>query len=205
VRNALGVVPVSGSNSFDGIMPYWRVALQHDFGNHYFELGTFGLDTNVFVGGTDTIGRSDHLTDVALDATYNYTGDADNIVTGYITYIHESQNLNESSVLLGTNARDNLDTFRVNGSYSYQNTFTLSGQYFQTTGTSDVALYGGSPNSSGWTWEIAYVPSGKKGSWFPTTFNPRLSLQYTFYNQFDGSSSHASDNNTLFLLLWIAG
>jgi hypothetical protein len=205
VRNALGVVPVSGTNSFDGVMPYWRVALQHDFGNHYFELGTFGLDTNVFVGGDDATGRSDHLTDVALDATYNYTGDPDNIVAGYITYIHENQALNESSVLLGSNAKDTLDMFRVNASYSYQNTFTLSGQYFQTTGTSDTALYGGSPNSSGWTWEIAYVPSGKKDSSFPTWFNPRLSLQYTFYNQFDGSSSHASDNNTLFLLLWIAG
>jgi hypothetical protein len=201
----LGVVPVSGSNSYEGVIPYWRVALQHDFGNHYLEFGTFGLDTNVFVGGTDTIGRSDHLTDVALDATYNYTGDSDNIVTGYITYIHENQDLNESSVLLGSNAHDTLDTFRVNGSYSYQNTYTLSGQYFQTTGTSDVAFYGGSPNSSGWTWEIAYVPSGKKDSSFPTWFNPRLSLQYTFYNQFDGSSAHASDNNTLYLLLWIAG
>jgi hypothetical protein len=205
VRNALGVVPVSGSNSYEGVIPYWRVALQHDFGDHYLEFGTFGLDTNVFVGGGDAIGRSDHLTDVALDATYNYTGDPDNIATGYITYIHENQDLNESSILLGSNAKDNLDTFRINGSYSYQNTYTLSGQYFQTTGTSDDALYGGSPNSSGWTWEVAYVPSGKKDSWFPTWFNPRLSLQYTFYNQFDGSSAHASDNNTLYLLLWIAG
>ncbi|HEY3777657.1 MAG TPA: hypothetical protein VGL35_06335 [Rhizomicrobium sp.] len=205
VRNALGVVPVSGSNSYDGVMPYWRLALQHDFGDHYFELGTFGLDTNVFVGGLDNPGRSDHLTDVALDATYNYTGSADNILTGYITYIHENQALNQSSVLLGSNRKDTLDTFRINGSYSYQNTYTLSSQYFQTTGTSDAGLYGGSPNSRGWNWEIAWVPSGKPSSRFPTWFNPRLSLQYTAYDEFDGSTANASDNNTLFLLLWIAG
>ena len=205
VRNALGVVPVAGSNSYDGVMPYWRVALQHDFGDHYLEVGTFGLFSDVAVGGEDNIGRLDHLTDVALDATYNYTGDADNIYTGYLTYIHENQKLDESSLLLGANPKDTLDTFRINGSYSYQNTYTLSGQYFQTTGTSDVALYGGSPNSRGWNWEIAYVPSGKLGSWFPTWFNPRLSLQYTMYTEFNGTGINASDNNTLYLLLWIAG
>ena len=84
-------------------------------------------------------------------------------------------------------------------------TYTFSGQYFQATGTSDTALYGGSPDSSGWNWEIAYVPSGKLDSWFPTYFNARLSLQYTMYNKFDGNSVNAADNNTLFLLLWLAG
>jgi hypothetical protein len=27
IRNALGVVPVSGTNSVDGVIPYWRIAL----------------------------------------------------------------------------------------------------------------------------------------------------------------------------------
>jgi len=205
VRNALGVIPVSGTPSYEGVIPYWRVALQRDFGDHYLELGTFGLYSNVFVNGEDNLGRADHLTDVALDATYNYTGSADNLLTGYLAYIHENQDLDESSFVLGANPKDTLDTFRVNGSYSYRNTYTLSGQYFQTTGTSDAALYGGSPNSRGLNWEIAYVPSGKLGSWFPTWFNARLSLQYTMYTEFNGTSDHTSDNNTLYLLLWLAG
>ena len=49
------------------------------------------------------------------------------------------------------------------------------------------------------------MPSGKLDSWFPTYFNARLSLQYTMYNKFDGNSVNAADNNTLFLLLWLAG
>ena len=203
-RNALGVVPVSGSNSYEGVIPYWRVALEHAFGDHNFELGTFGLASNVFAGGQDNIGRSDHLTDLALDATYNFTGSTDHLVTGYITYIHENQSLGESSFLLGANRSDALDTFRVNSSYSYQNTYTLSAQYFQTTGTADTGLYGGSPNSRGWNWEIAYVPSGKQGSWFPTYLNARLSLQYTAYTEFNGTNAGASNNNTLYVLLWLA-
>jgi hypothetical protein len=205
-RSALGAVPVSGSDSYDGIIPYWRLALEHQFGDHYLELGTFGLSTDKAPGGNNGLGLADHVTDTALDATYLYSGSADHIVTGYVTYIHESQALDASSVLLGSNVHDSLSTFRVNGSYSYQNTFTLSGQRFETSGTSDAALYGGSPNSSGWTAEIAYVPTGhKQPSWFPDYLNARLSLQYTAYDQFNGTSAHASDNNTLFLLLWLAG
>jgi hypothetical protein len=59
--------------------------------------------------------------------------------------------------------------------------------------------------AGGRSWEIAYVPSGKPDSDFPSWFNPRLSLQYTTYSAFDGTSAHASDNNTLYPLLWIAG
>lgn len=205
VRNALGVVPVTGANSVDGVIPYWRVALQHDFGSHYLELGNFGLHGSEFPAANKSTGRSDHFTDVAFDATYLYSGNPNYAITGYVTYILEHQSLDASSVLLGANHSDSLDTFRANGSFSWQNTVTLSSQYFQTIGSADTALYGGGPNSTGWVGEIAYVPSGKPNSNFPNWFNVRLSLQYTAYTKFNGMSSHASDNNTLFLLLWIAG
>ena len=204
VRGPLGIVPVNGTNSVDGVIPYWRLALEHDFGSHYLEVGTFGLSEGVFPGGDKSAG-SDRLTDLALDATYLYSGSSDYTVTGYVTYIHENQSLSASHVLLGSNSSDALDTFRINGSYSWQNTITLSGQHFQTTGSRDAALYGGSPNSAGWTGEIAYVPCGKPDSDFPNWLNLRMSLQYTAYTEFNGTGSNASRNNTLYLLLWIAG
>ena len=204
IRNALGVVPVSGTNSVDGVIPYWRIALQHNFGDHYLELGSFGLTANIFPGGDQSTGRSDNLIDTALDATYLYSDDGRHTVTGYVTYIHERQTLDASSLLLGANAHDTLSTFRINGSYSYKNTYTVSAQRFQTSGTSDTALYGGSPDTAGWNLELAYVPSGKPGIALPYDFNARLSLQYTFYDRFDGARSRASDNNTLFLMLWLA-
>lgn len=204
VRNALGVVPVSGSNSVKGLIPYWRVALQHDFGPHYLELGTFGLIAQQFPGGDKSTDRTDRFTDTAVDLTYLYSGDPNHIFTGYVTWIHENQKRDASSLLTGTNPSDTLDTLRINGSYSFRNTLTLSAQRFQTYGSSDAALYSGSPDSSGWIGEIAYVPSGKKDSFFPTWFNARLSLQYTYFNKFDGETSHASNNNALFALLWLA-
>jgi hypothetical protein len=204
IRNALGVTPVSGTNSVDGVIPYWRIALQHDFGDHYLELGSFGLSANIFPGGDQSTGRFDNVIDTAVDATYLYNGGGDHIVTGYVTYIHEHQTLDASTLLLGANAHDTLSTFRINGSYSYKNTYTLSAQRFETSGTADEALYGGSPNTAGWNLELAYVPSGKPGISLPYDFNARLSLQYTLYDKFDGARFRASDNNTLFLMLWLA-
>lgn len=204
VRNALGVVPVAGTDSVSGVIPYWRLALEHDFGSHYLELGTFGLSESDYPGGTKSAG-SDRFTNAAFDATYLYSGNPDYTLTAYVTYIHENQSLNASHALSGSNGSDALNTFRVNGSWSWQNTITLSGQHFSTTGSRDTALYGGSPNSTGWTGEIAYVPSGNADSDFPNWFNLRVSLQYTAYTEFDGTSAHASDNNTLYLLLWVAG
>ncbi len=205
VRNAFGAGPVSGSDAVDGVVPYWRIALQHDFGSHYVELGSFGLAGNLFPGGNRSIGHPDRFVDAAADATWLYSGGGDYILTGYLTYIRERQFLDSSSILSGTNSTDSLETLRANGSYSYDNTITVSGQYFQTSGSFDIARYGGKPDSNGWVGEIAYVPGGKPDSDFPAWLNLRISLQYTAYMRFDGSKNRASDNNTLFVLLWLAG
>jgi len=91
----------------------------------------------------------------------------------------------------------------VNQAYA----FTV-GPFF-TTGTTDPVLYApasvggsatGSPNSSGVIGEVDWNP------WM----NTRLSLQYTLYTKFngagsnyDGSGRNASDNNTLYGIVWL--
>ena len=59
----------------------------------------------------------------------------------------------------------------------------------------------GSPDTKGWQAEVNYLP------WL----NVKVSVQYTWYNKFNGSGTNydgagrnASDNNTLYLLLWFA-
>ena len=86
----------------------------------------------------------------------------------------------------------------------------LEAGYFQTTGTSDNVLFApaavtgsrtGSLDSRGAIGEIAVNP------WQ----NLRFGAQYVFYNRFNGESTNydaagrsASDNNTLFLYMWLA-
>lgn len=210
VRHAVGVVPVSGTNSYSGVLPYWRLAIQHDFGNHYFEFGTYGIHGNVIPGGTKGFG-SDGITDLALDANYQYTMDVDKVVadmlSAHATYIKQQSDLTASYALgSSTNLKNHLDTFRADMSYSIGATYTPSIQYFQTRGNADsqyVATPSGSPNSRGMVVELAYVPWGKPDSgqhWY----NARLSLQYVAYSEFDGSSIGASKNNTIYLNLWMA-
>jgi hypothetical protein len=211
VRNALGVVPVNGSDSIDGISPYWRLALEHEWedGRHYAELGTYGISTSIFPTGIKYAG-TDQLTDVAIDANYQYVTDTksvvSNVLSAHATFIHESLDLAASQLLFGTNAHDDLSVFRADASYSIGATWTPSVQYFRTSGTADTARYGylgGRPDSAGYIAELAYVPWGKPDSAF-TIGNLRLSVQYVGYTRFNGTSAHAQDNNTLFLNLWLA-
>lgn len=210
VRNALGVTPVSGTDKTRGAIPYWRLALQQDFGQHYVELGTYGLTASVLPGGIDLPGISDRITDTALDATYQYVFDPKSVLTDEIsahsTLIHETASLGASAAVNGALKAHTLDTFRADVSYSIAGTWTPTVQYFWTGGTHDLAYYptsSGSPNSSGVIAEIAYVPWGKPDSLI-SWGNVRLALQYVDYFRFDGSGHKASANNALYASIWLA-
>ena len=200
----LGETP--DSDIYDGIMPYWRVAIAHEFNHHNLEFGSYGMFANVAPGGDHTTGNNDHILDVALDANYQWLGNPNQIISAHSTYIHERLNLDASQQLVGSNPNDSLSTFRADVSYDIKDTYIPSVQYFRTWGSSDANYWGtttGSPNSEGFVAEIAYVPFGKQNSdlkWM----NARLALQYVAYREFDGTRDHASDNNTLYLQLWMA-
>jgi hypothetical protein len=207
VLNALGITPISGATTYDGVMPYWRLAVQHDFGDNYFELGTYGIAGKAFPGNDKSAGTTDNLTDTAFDATYQWTGSADHFISAHATYINEQLDLNASSVLVGSNPRNHLSTFRTDLTYSYQDTIVPSVQYFTTWGSNDAAYWGtvnGSPNSSGFKVELAYVPLGKVDT-FTRLYNARVALQYTAYSRFDGTKQGASGKNALLVLLQISG
>ncbi|MEJ2670602.1 MAG: cytochrome C [Deltaproteobacteria bacterium] len=197
----------------DGVAPYWRLYLQHQKGKHTFMLGHYGLVSNIFPGG-QTRGSSDHFTDIAFDAQYQYITHKHKFSIE-ATWIHEIQDWSASFALGDTGARyNNLDTARFNINYFYWSKYgTIGGTvaYFNTFGGRDRVLYapdpvGGSrnglPNSSGVILQAEYLPP----IWERRT---KIVVQYTIYNQFNGASSNydgfgrsAGDNNTLYVLIW---
>jgi len=200
-------IPTGGLDKYRGLIPYWRAAVQHQFGDHYFEVGAYGISAYSFPGGDESAGMTDRKTDVAFDANYQWAINPSNFLSAHTTYIHENLNLNASSIIAGSNPSDTLNTYRADISYSYKDTYIPSVQYFQTWGSSDAAYWGtanGNPDNAGYVVELAYVPFGKTDSIIHFA-NMRLTLQYKAYTKFDGTSSHASDNNTLLLNLWVAG
>ncbi len=208
--------PLSAGTVIDtyvaGVAPYWRVYLQHQKGKHSFAFGTYGMVSHIFPAG-ETRGRTDRFTDIALDANYQYIS-KQHIFSAQTTWIHENQDWNGSYPLGATAKRsDSLDTFRINFNYYYRFRYGMLGgtfAFFSTTGSKDSVLYApdpvggsrtGSPDSNGFILQACYLP------WERT----KITLQYTIYNRFNGSSSNydgsgrsASDNNTLYLLGWIA-
>jgi hypothetical protein len=203
------------STYVDGAVPYWRIALTRQQGSHSFEIGTYGLTSKVFV--TDNSGPTDQFWDVALDGQYQYIRNKQTFSL-QTTWIHENQDRSGSFAAgAASNRSDSLDTYRINGNYYFRTdkcgTIGGSVALFTTTGTTDPLLYApapgtgslnGSPNSNGVILELDYMPPWKY-------VYTRFSVQYVIYGQFNGASSnydgfgsHASDNNTFYVLAWLA-
>jgi len=195
-----------------GVAPYWRLFIYHQQGKHSLAFGHYGMVTHIFPEG-ETRGTTDRFMDFALDAQYQYISKK-HIFSVQATYIHEIQDWFGSHPLGATaNTQNTLDTFRANFNYYYRFRYgTLGGTfaYFSTTGNTDPVLYApdpvdgsrtGSPNTDGFILQAYYLP------WERTKFT----VQYVIYNRFNGASSNydgfarsASDNNTLYVLAWIA-
>jgi hypothetical protein len=219
----LGTDPFGGPGVSPGMMggvaPYWRVAVEPHWGNHWLEFGAFGISAQVnpFTFAQDSNGyyvnqtypQTDRYTDIGFDTQYQYQGE-NYWITLRGSYIHEVQTLDASSLNFGFNSKNTLDSFRALASLAYgnDNRIVLTGQYFNTQGSSDATLYadnpGFSPNSDGYIFEVAYIPfvASQAPGW--PWANVRVGLQYTYYNRFNGDTASAHDNNSLFAYVWFA-
>jgi hypothetical protein len=177
---ALGVSP-TGQSPISGVAPYWRIAAEPNFGNHSWEVGTFGLASKVFPTGMSAAG-TDSFTDIGIDTQYQYLGDP-HAVTARLAWIHENHNTSASQTLgLANNSNNQLRTLNASASYIYDSTWSLTAGRVSVGGTADAALYGtftGSPNSAGWIFELAYLPFSHGGPSFWPWLNFRIGLQYT--------------------------
>lgn len=191
-----------------GYNPYWRLALQHEWkdGMHSAMVGAYGLTVDRYHDNTMQSGPVDRFADTGIDAQYQYLTDRHRISL-QLNYIRERQHWDGTPQ---SNPADTLHTFRAKATYYYQKKYGITLGYFSTAGDSDDILYNtgnpvtgsarGSPDTSGFVWELNYLPRR----------NIRFTLQYTAYNKFNGASTNydgfgrnARDNNTLFLLTWL--
>jgi hypothetical protein len=227
----VGLYPGNNAN-INGAAPYWRAAYQFtkgEHGEHYFSVGTFGLD--VKMQPDPTVPDTDHYTDVAFDATYQYTPEGPGALLVNASLIHEKQQLNATFNAGGSdNARNHLSALEIDASYAYRQTWSAGFGLFDISGGTDATLYGGispvtgmdtrtpfsgsnngSPDTRGFTAQFECVPFGKMDSWGRPWVNLRIGVQYTGYLRFNGGTTNydgfgrnASQNNSLFLFSWMA-
>jgi len=205
-----GALPADGSTNgaINGTAPYWRVAYQHQWGNSNLEVGTYGMSTKVYPTGVS--GATDDFADLAFDLQYEYQFSKGQF-TLHTGYTSENQTLNSSfGAGDSQNLNNHLNEFNINGSLFFTKGFMFTTGYFNTVGSSDNGLYApadvdgsinGLPNSNGVRTQFDFLP------WENTKF----SVQYFSYGKFNGSSTNydgsgrnASDNNMLYLQLWLA-
>lgn len=216
-----GAGPLDGSfsNVIEGVAPYWRVAYEYDWSADSLEVGIYGADFKLLPGSalgvaTPLQGPDNRFDDVAEDFQYQYIGE-NHIFTVEGTRIHEDMHLAASYAADASNPTDSLTTSRIWGTYYYQRKYGGTLGWFSTSGSTDPGLYpapvpgglgvvtsaNGSPDTQGVIGEVNYLP------WL----NVKLSVQYTHFTKFngggadyDGLGRNASDNDTLYLLLWFA-
>ena len=220
---AFGMQPGPTPDKQPGAIPYWRLALEPHWGDHYLMIGTFGLSGQTVPGGVSGTG-TDKYTDVGFDAQYQYDGDPWSFtVTAANTY--EWQKLDSSFAQgLSANQNDWLNAFKASAAAVWDHTYSLTGGYFNVRGSSDAGIWGATsvanaPNGQGLIVDAAYLPFSKGAPGPDKYFNVRLGVQYIHYLQlyggtanFDGlvgtpgagGTHNASGNDTLFIYAWAA-
>jgi hypothetical protein len=210
-EHAGAATPVTGTGSsynISGVAPYWRVAWQQSLANNYFEVGSYGIDVNSFPGAVS--GSKDRYVDPSFDFQYSRPFGA-NLLDVHGAYIHEKSNL-EATFGAGGSAVSlhRLNMFKLDSVYHWKNRYSATGAVFSTRGTADAQLYApapltgsnnGSPNSSGYIAQFAYWPAQ----------NIDVNVNYTGYwkfngatSNYDGANRNATDNNTVFVALWMS-
>ena len=196
-------------NAVHGVTPYWRAALEHQFGSTYGMIGTYGLLAHLYPAGIT--GPTNRFTDVAFDAQAERPFGEGGVVIVRTTWINEQQALaaflaaGETSGLNRT-----VNTARVNVTLEPTARYALTLGYFSTTGTRDSVLYAagvltgsrtGRPTTDGVSEELDF------NAWQ----NTRLGIQGVQFGQFngaatnyDGSGRQATSNNTLYVFVWVA-
>lgn len=199
----------TAANAIHGVTPYWRAALQHQFGSTYGMLGTYGLLSHLYPAGI--VGPTNRFTDVAFDAQLEHPFGEAGVVVARTTWINEQQALAASLASAGATQLDHtLNTVRVNVTLEPSARYAATLGYFSTTGTRDSILYapaalGGSgngrPTTDGITEELDFNP------WQ----NTRLGIQGVQFSRFNGAATNydafgrrASGNNTVYVFAWVA-
>jgi hypothetical protein len=219
LQQHLGESDPGSERKIDGTAPYWRAVLQKSSGAHYASVGIVGFLVHSSLPQSTAVG-TDNYSDFGYDATYQFANGGPHTFNANASYIHENQQLFATSSVSGSQIDNHLNTFKIDGQYAYKQTYSITLAYFNTSGSTNQVLMtpapffgsaNGSPDSSGYTLQVEYVPFGKAGSYGRPFLNLRVGVQYTGYwrlnggnTNYDGFGHSAQDNNTLFVFFWTA-
>jgi hypothetical protein len=178
--------------------------------------GTFGMFANQRALGNDgPAGITDPTLDIGADTQYQWIGE-EHAVTLRAAYIWEKKKNNvEIANGADANASDVLNDLSISATYIWDRKISFTASRFTTWGTTDAGIYensaNGSPNSSYWNFDLAYLPFMNGGPNIWPWFNARIGIQYTHFDKFDGTWNNvdnnpglkAGGNDQIYLYTWL--
>jgi hypothetical protein len=214
LATALGGTP---GQMIAGGAPYVRIAWQHQWANNFLEVGGLYMDIpfNSIPGIANPSAQNEYV-DWGLDAMYQRQIGRDVFVVT-ANWLTETQNLGATfGAGRASNATDNVQQFRITGTYAWNGNFEASLAWLQTWGSNDAKLYPStvpitgsaahSPNAQTLIAQVDWAPWGNatEGDKGWPWLNVRVGIQYRHYLQFNGGTTNydgfgrnASDNDTL--------
>ena len=116
IASALGVAP-SPNGSIDSVAAYWRFAGEYTLGKQTFMLGTFGMIMDV-----EQNNLVNHVTDIGIDAMYQYTAN-DHRITLKGRLSSEDSSLDPTST-----------SVKLSGTYVYDRQWSFQAGYYTSFG-----------------------------------------------------------------------
>lgn len=183
--------PTVTTNTIKGVAPYWRLAWENNSGDRSVMVGLFGMNAKIYDSGINV--QEDKYNDIGIDTQYQGKL-GENSVSAHASYITEKHTLSTD----GTAPK--LNSLHLDGSYFWAANVVGTLGYFNITGDDNASGAWvdqdrnpiNKPDSDGWIAELTYLP------WQNTKFT----AQYRMYGKFDGTSTGASNHDTIYLNLW---
>ncbi|HQT60748.1 MAG TPA: hypothetical protein PLV07_01500 [Acidiphilium sp.] len=199
-----------GGVKIDGVAPYVRLAVQHQWGNSSIEVGTYALMDRTYPTGVAS-GPTNRFFDIAADSQFQYITQ-NQALSVQANFVHESQ---EWAPGAASNRADSLNVATITLSDLIYQKYGITESFNTIYGNADAGEYtssaNGKPNSNAWTTELDYYPFNNGGpKWLPW-LNAKVFVENTIYpvfngsaRNYDGAGTNAQANDTLFAGVWLA-
>lgn len=202
LQDRLGQDPQGDPGRFSGLAPYWRLAYLHDMKTQFFGGGIYGMNakrqlavTNPQPLATERSGPSDELTDIGIDAMYEYIGTRQHVLQLRANALRERRRYGTTPMNPYTGAvapaAVTVRELTLAGTYVFRQSYGITAALMRSASTDAVRYYPfGRSDSKVRYAELFWTPFGKEDSWAAPWANLRLAAAWTRFGKFNGGTQN---------------
>ncbi len=199
-QDSLGHDPQADPGRFSGLAPYWRLAYLQDLKTQFIGFGLYGMNAKRQLAvlspqprTTERTGPDDSLSDIGVDAMYEYLGNRDHVIQLRANLVRERRRYGSTPVNpftgLTAPARATVRESTLSGTYVFRQTYGLTAAVMRSSSADPVRYYPfGRTDTKARYVELFWTPLGKEDSWGAPWANVRVAAVWTRFDRFNGGS-----------------